>query len=229
MYPRAEMAIVCVLMNHFNLSSYEAENAAASWDLDLDGLVPDNTTVLRAHADLDTGWLEDMVAETAKACLEKAGVGEASEVDTAADSTGAETDRYAERSRTETGKETVTRAKSYLKWYVFAVLKRQIILSCAMTPGNVADTDMLPPLLEKARKLGRSFAGWRLHADKEGPELQGRLGHGHAPQHRAEEEQGEQRQQAQRRQAFPAPGHCYLRSGAPRKLPPRLQPDLRND
>ena len=29
-YPRAEMAIVCVLMNHFNFSSYEAENAAAS-------------------------------------------------------------------------------------------------------------------------------------------------------------------------------------------------------
>ena len=52
-YPRAEMAIVCVLMNYFNLSSYEAENAAASWDLDLDGLVPDNTTILRAYADLD--------------------------------------------------------------------------------------------------------------------------------------------------------------------------------
>ena len=44
-------------------------------------------------------WLEDMVAETANACVEKAGVGEASEVDTAADSTGAETDRYEDRAK----------------------------------------------------------------------------------------------------------------------------------
>ena len=46
------------------------------------------------------------------------------------------------------------------------MLKLQVILSCAMTPGNVADTDMLPPLLEKAKKVGRSFAGWWLHADR---------------------------------------------------------------
>ena len=160
MYPRAEMAIVCLLMNHSNLSSYEAENAAASWDLD--GLVPDNTAILRAHADLGTQWLEDTVAETAKACLEKAEVGEASEVDTATDSTGAETDRYEDRAKLDkkTGKETVERLKPHLKLHLSAVLKRQIILSCKMTPGSVADTDMPPLLFEKTKKLGRSLAGW---------------------------------------------------------------------
>ena len=165
-YPHAEMAIVCVLMDHFNISSYEAENAAASWDLD--GLVPDNTAILRAHAELDMQWLEDTVAETAKACLEKAEVGEASEATRrrtapARRPTGTKT----WESRTKRPAETVARAKSYPKLHIFAVLRLQIILSYEMTPGSVADTDMLPPLLEKAKKLGRSFAGWRLHADKE--------------------------------------------------------------
>ncbi len=105
------MAIVCVLMSHFNLSSYDAETAAASWDLDLDWLVPDNTTVWRAHAELDMQWLEDMVAEIANACLKKAGIGEAAEADAAADSTGVETDRYEDKAKMgkKTGKETVAR------------------------------------------------------------------------------------------------------------------------
>ena len=46
------------------------------------------------------------------------------------------------------------------------MLQLQIILSCEMTPSNVADTDMLPSLLAKAKKLGRSFAGWWFHADR---------------------------------------------------------------
>ena len=54
-----------------------------------------------------------------------------------------------------------------MKLHVFAVLKRQVILSCKITPGNVADTDMLPSLLEKSKKLGRSFAGWWFHANRE--------------------------------------------------------------
>ena len=167
-YPLVEMAIACILANNFNLSSYKAENAAASWDLDLGGLVPDNSTILRAHADLDMRWLEDMVAATAKLCLEKSGIGEAGGADTAADSTGAETDRYEDRVKLDkkTGKEAAVREKSHLKWHVLAAVGPQIILSCVMTPSSVADTDMLPSLLEKIKKLGRSFAGWRLHADR---------------------------------------------------------------
>ena len=167
-YPRAEMAVACILMNHFNISSYDTKNAIASWNLDLDGRVPSTSTILRAHEELDMQWLQDMVAATAKACLEKAGIGEAAEVGSAADSTGVETDRYEDRAKLDkkTGKETVARAKSYLKWRIFAVLSLQIILSCAMTPSSAADTDVLRPLLEKSKKLGRSFAGWWFHADR---------------------------------------------------------------
>ena len=62
-------------------------------------------------------WLEDMVAEIANACLKKAWIGEAAEADAAADSTGVETDRYEDNAKLgkKTGKETVARAKSYLK------------------------------------------------------------------------------------------------------------------
>lgn len=88
-YPLAEMAIVCILLNHFNLSYQKAENAVASWNLDLGGRVPDHTTIFRAHAALDMEWLERVLATIANACLERAGIGEESEVDTAADSTGA--------------------------------------------------------------------------------------------------------------------------------------------
>ena len=66
----------------------------------------------------------------------------------------------------KTSKETVVRAKSYLKLNVFAVVKLQVILLAAMMPSNVTDTDMLSSLLEKSKKLGRSFAGWWFHADR---------------------------------------------------------------
>ena len=80
----------------------------------------------------------------------------------------AKTDRYEDKVKLDkkTGKETVERTRPYLKLHLFAVLKRQIILSCKMTPSNVADTDMLPLLFEKSKKLGRSFAGWWFHADR---------------------------------------------------------------
>ncbi len=164
-YSLAEMAIVCILMNLFNLSSRKTENTVEWWELDLGGRVPDHSTVSRAHGDLDAEWLEKMVALTAEACLKQAGV---DKHDSAADSTGSETDRYEDsvRLNKKTGKETVVRVKSYLKWHVFAAVGLQVILACAMTPSSAADTDMLRPLLEKSKKPGRSFAGWWFHADK---------------------------------------------------------------
>ena len=164
-YPVAEMAIACIMMSYFNISSQKAENAIGSWDLELGGSVPDHSTIARAHADLDMQWLDGMVAAAANACLEKAGTGEA---DSAADSSGVETDRCEDKARLDkkTGRETTVRVKSYLKWHIFAVVGLQVILSCAMTPSTVADTDMLPALLAKSRKMGRSFAGWAFHADR---------------------------------------------------------------
>lgn len=152
-------------MNYFNLSYRKTENEIKSWNLDLGGRVPDHETISRAYKALDVEWLEKMLALTAEACLKQAG---ADKGDTAADSTGAETDRYEDAVRLDkkTGKETAERVKSYLKWHIFAVVGLQVILSCAITPSSVTDTGMLPSLLEKSKKLGRSFAGWMFHADK---------------------------------------------------------------
>ena len=137
--PLAEMAVVCILMNHFSI--YQKAENAASWNLDLSGLVPDHTTIFRAHAALDMEWLERVLTATANACMKRAWIGEASEVDTAADSTGVKTDRYEDKAKLDkkTGKKTVERVKSHLKLHVFAVLRLQIILSCAMTPSSVRD------------------------------------------------------------------------------------------
>ena len=129
-YSLAEMAIVCILMNLFNLSSRKTENVAEWWELDLGGRVPDHSTIARAHRDLDAEWLEKTVALTAEACLKQAGVDKHV---SAADSTGSETDRYEDsvRLNKKTGKETVVRVKSYLKWHVFAAVGLQVILACA--------------------------------------------------------------------------------------------------
>lgn len=59
---------------------------------------------------------------------------------------------------------------------------RKVIHACAVTPSNVADTGM-PPSLEKI-KTGRKFrrtAAARRQGMRLGSELQGRLGHRHAP------------------------------------------------
>ena len=110
-------------------------------------------------------WLDGVVAATAAACLEAT---DEDAADMAADSTGVETDRYETKTKLDrkTGKESAVRVKTYLKWHILAAVGIQVILSCATTPSSVADTDMLRTLLEKSKKLGRSFAGWMLHADK---------------------------------------------------------------
>ena len=151
-------------MNYFDLSYRKTENAIKSWNLDLGGRVPDHATISRAYNVLDTDWLEKMVALTAEACLKQAG---ADKGDMAADSTGVETDRYEDvvRSDKKSGKDAPERVKSYLKWHISAVVGLQVILSCAITTSSVADTSMLLSLLEKSKKLGRSFAGWMFHAD----------------------------------------------------------------
>ena len=85
--------------------------------------------------------------------MERAEVGEAG---AATDSTGMRTDRHGDKAKPykKTGKESVARTKPHSKWRVFAVVKLQIVLPCAPTPGSAAGTSMLRPLLEKSKKPG---------------------------------------------------------------------------
>ena len=164
-YPRTEMAIACILMAAFNITCRDAETEVPSWRLDMDGLVPDHTTIWRAYGALDKEWLEGTLARVASECLEESGIDRGA---MAADSSGIETDRYADATVLDkkTLKEEAVRVKSYLKWHVLAVIGLQVILSCRTTPSNVNDTNVLPYLLDKAGKLGRSFDGWMFNADK---------------------------------------------------------------
>ena len=86
----------------------------------------------------------------------------------AADSSGIETDRYADAAvpGKKTLKETTVRVKPYLKWHILAVIGPQVILSCRTTPRNVNYTGVPPSLLAKAGRLGRSFGGWVFNAGK---------------------------------------------------------------
>ena len=141
----AEMAIVCILMNHFNLSYQKAENAVASWNLDLNGLVPDHTAIFRAHAALDMEWLEVVLTTVANACLERAWIGEASEVDTAADSTGEGRQARRQGKDGQKDRRRPQRAKSHPELRLSAVSK-QIDLSAVTAPGSVADAGVPPSL-----------------------------------------------------------------------------------
>ena len=164
-YPRTGVAIACILVVAFNITCRDAEAEMPSWSPDMDGLVPDHTTIWRAYEALDKGWLEGTLARVAGECLEGSGMGTGA---MAADSSGTGTDRYADATVLDkhTLKEEKVRMKSYLKWHILAVIGLQVILSCVTTPGNVNDTGVLPSLLSKAGKLGRSFDGWVFNADK---------------------------------------------------------------
>ena len=70
-----------------------------------------------------------------------------------ADSSGVETTRYGTVVRPlKREKDFVEMAQEYLKYHIVAVLGLQIILESEITPGNVNDTAMLPPMLGEMRR-----------------------------------------------------------------------------
>ena len=220
-YPPAEMAVACILMNHSNISSNDAKSAAASWNLDLDGRVPSTSTILRAHEELDMQWLQDMMAATAKACLEKAGIGEAAEVGSAADSTGVETDRCEDRAKLDkkTGRDRRARkiVPEMAHFRGAESADNPLVRDDAEQRGRHRRAAAASRKIEKTGAQFRRLVVPRRQGVRFGQQLRGRLRHGHAPQHPAEEEQGERRQQARCRQALPAQGRGHVRRGALRK------------
>ena len=56
--------------------------------------------------------------------------------------------------------------KAYLKYHIVAVLGLQIILESEITPGNVSDMTMLPPMLGEMERQGLSSGLPVFHADR---------------------------------------------------------------
>ena len=99
-YPRWQMSAICILMQLNGLTFRDAENAVDGWGRSWNGRVPDHTTIARAFASLDHGWLDRMVPLTADMCMDDAS--ETSEIGCgrlAADGTGVGTGRYGVQER----------------------------------------------------------------------------------------------------------------------------------
>ena len=56
--------------------------------------------------------------------------------------------------------------REYLKYHIVAVLGLQIILESEITPGNVSDTAMLPPMLSEMERQSLSPGPSVFHADR---------------------------------------------------------------
>ena len=94
-YPNWLLATICILVQLDGLTFRDAENTVELRGLSWNGRILDHTTIARAFASLDAGWLDRMVSLTADMCLDEAD--KASEIGCgrlAADGTGGETDRY---------------------------------------------------------------------------------------------------------------------------------------
>ena len=166
-HSKDKLDFICILMVAWHKTSRDMES-----DLSVIKLpwwtgepVPDHTTIARHLQTIPYGWLAGMLAETARLCMAEAG---GATGPLGADSSGAETTRY----------ETVVRPlkrekdfvemiqKEYLKYHIVAVLGLQIILESEITPSNVNDVTMLPPMLDEMRRQGLLPGPSVLHADR---------------------------------------------------------------
>ena len=103
--------------------------------------VPDHSTIGNTLDTIDEDWLQSILTQTARMCMETAGGTSGS---TASDSSGVEMDRY------ETVKKNglEKRRKKYAKYHVTAILGLQIVLDSRIAPSNTHDTKVLGPMIE---------------------------------------------------------------------------------
>ena len=105
-----------------------------------------------------------MLARTAKLCMSEA---DGATGPLGADSSGVETARYATVMRPlKREKNFVKMAQEYLKYHIVAVLGLQIILESEITPSNVNDMTMLPPMLGEMKRQCLLPGPSVFHADR---------------------------------------------------------------
>ena len=160
-----KMDFICLLMVALNLPYRGIEKWLLVLKIPWNEPVPDHTTISRHLQTIPQDWLDSILAETARRCMEAVGWTEGS---LGADSSAVETDRYGLVTRLN-GKEGIpveTLQKIYLKYHIVAILGLQIILKSMITSSNVNDSPMLPKMLEGIEEqnldLGRSV----LNADR---------------------------------------------------------------
>ena len=141
---------------------YMREETRLPWDEP----APDHTRLVRHMQTIDEGWMDSILAETARLCMAELEEGVTAPL--AADSSGVETTRYEDAERPDRHERgfVPARIKTYMKYHITAVLGHQIILAALTTGSSTGDTQMLKPMLEEIRRRGHDLAGRRFSADR---------------------------------------------------------------
>ena len=136
------------MMITINISLRDMESLLAvlkaPWDAED---VPDHSTTGNHLDTIDEDWLQSILAQTARMCMETAGWISGS---TASDSSGVEMDRH--ETVMKNGLEK--RRKKYAKYHVTAILGLQIVLDSRITSSNTHDTKVLGPMIETISEQG---------------------------------------------------------------------------
>jgi hypothetical protein len=162
-----KLDFICILMVAWHKTSRDMES-----DLSVINIpwwngepVPDHTTIARHLQTIPYGWLTGMLAGTARLCMAEA---DGTTGPLGADSSGVETTMYETVVRPLKRKKDFVEVaqKAYLKYHIVAVLGLQIILESEITPGNVNDMTMLPPMLGEMGRQGLLPGLPVFHADR---------------------------------------------------------------
>ena len=152
-HSKDKLDFICILMVAWHKTSRDMES-----DLSVIKLpwwngepVPDHTTIARHLQTIPYDWLAGMLARTARLCMAEA---DGATGPLGADSSGVETTRYETVVRPLKRKKDFVEIaqKEYLKYHIVAVLGLQIILESGVTPSNINDVTMLPPMLYEMRR-----------------------------------------------------------------------------
>ena len=127
--------------------------------------IPDHTWLVRHMQTIPNDWLDLILAETARRCIDGA---DGATGPLAADSSGVETTRYEDIEEPYKKERNFVemRQKTYWKYHITAILGLQIVLATFATPGNVNDVTMLPVMLAEIKRRGFDFSGNVFDADR---------------------------------------------------------------
>ena len=155
-HSKEKLDFVCLWMMANNDTYRDAEGdmreMRTPWDNEP---VPDHTTICRHMKEIPPDWLDLILAETARRCMEAAGdvIGPLG-----SDSSGVMATRYETAGSSDSETEQ-SRRKEYGKHHITSILGLQIILTAFYAPGNVHDSRMLVPMFDKIKRLGFDFSG----------------------------------------------------------------------
>ena len=166
-HSKDKLDFICILMVAWHKTSRDMESDLSAiklpwWNSEP---IPDHTTIARHLQTISYDWLTTMLARTARLCMAEA---DGATGPLGADSSGVETTRYETVVRPhKKDKDFVEIAqKEYLKYHIVAILGLQIILESDITPSNINDVTMLPPMLYEMKRQGLLPDTSIFHADR---------------------------------------------------------------